>query len=169
MKMKNRKPRIYLVSISIPLSVGALAGYLTRSGIANFQNIQQSALTPPPIVFPVVWTILYTLMGISAARIWMAEDSIERDQGLNLYLLQLIVNFFWSLFFFNMQSYGLSLLWVLGLWVLIGLMIRAFHRVDPVAARLQIPYFLWVSFATYLTYQVWRLNSSTVTSQLAGK
>ena len=144
--------------MAIPLAVGALAAVLTRDGVENLQNVQQSALTPPEIVFPIVWTILYALMGISLARIWLAKDSAERTKGLTLFLFQLIFNFFWSVFFFNMQAYGLSLLWILVLWVLIGLMILSFYQVDRPAGLLQIPYFLWVTFATYLTYQVWRLN-----------
>ena len=156
--MKKQTWKIYGVAIGIPLAVGALSGFLTRSGIDNLQNVQQSALTPPEIVFPIVWTILYTLMGISLARVWMTEESMTRTRGLAVFLFQLIFNFFWSIFFFNMQAFVLSLLWILGLWVLIGWMILLFYRVDKAAGLLQIPYFLWVTFATYLTYQVWRLN-----------
>ena len=73
-------------------------------------------------------------------------------------MFQLIINFFWSIFFFNMQAFGFSFFWILGLWALIGLMIWSFHRVDKLAAWLQVPYFLWVTFAAYLTYVVWQLN-----------
>ena len=83
---------------------------------------------------------------------------MTRTRGVAVFLFQLIFNFFWSIFFFNMQAFVLSLLWILGLWVLIGWMILLFYRVDKAAGLLQIPYFLWVTFATYLTYQVWRLN-----------
>lgn len=158
MNVKNRKLWTYVIAIAIPLAVGALAGFLTRDGVDALQEIQQSALTPPPIVFPVVWTILYSLMGVSLARIWLAPESMARSRGLSLFLFQLIFNFFWSLFFFNMQLFGFSLLWIIALWVLILLMIFAFYQVDKIAAWLQIPYLLWVSFATYLTWQVWRLN-----------
>ena len=158
MQMKNQKFRVYAIAILIPEAVGALAGLFTREGIQNFQNVPQSALTPPAVLFPIVWTILYALMGISLARVWMAEESMERARGLSLFLFQLIFNFFWSLFFFNMRAFGFSLLWILALWALIGLMILSFRKVDPPAALLQIPYFLWVTFATYLTYTVWQLN-----------
>jgi len=156
--MKNRKLWVYAVAIAIPEAVGALAGFLTRDGIENFQNVAQSALTPPAIVFPIVWTILYALMGISSARIWLSEDSSQRDRGLVLYLFQLIFNFFWSVFFFNMEAYGFSFLWILGLWLLIVRMVRSFSKVDKPAAWLQIPYLLWVTFAAYLNYQVWQMN-----------
>ena len=158
MRMKNQKFRVYAIAILIPEAVGALAGLLTREGIQYFQNVPQSALTPPAVLFPVVWTILYALMGISLARVWMAEESGARTRGLSLFLFQLIFNFFWSIFFFNMGAYGFSFLWILGLWVLIGLMILSFYKVDKIAAWLQVPYFLWVTFAAYLNYAVWQLN-----------
>lgn len=159
MRMKKRKLWVYAAAIAIPEAVGALAGFLTREGIRNFRNVAQSALTPPTIVFPIVWTVLYALMGVSLARIWLSDESPERTKGLSLYLFQLIFNFFWSIFFFNMKAYGFSLLWILGLWLLILLMIRAFGKVDKTAAYLQIPYLLWVTFAAYLNYQVWQMNS----------
>ena len=158
MRMKNRKWPVYGVSIAIAEAVGALAGYLTRGGMQNFQNVAQSALTPPAIVFPIVWTILYALMGISSARIWLSEDSPQRTEGLSVYLFQLIFNFFWSIFFFNMEAYGFSFLWILGLWLLIVRMVRSFSKVDKPAAWLQVPYLLWVTFAAYLNYQVWQMN-----------
>ena len=158
MRMEKRKWPVYAVAIAIAEAVGGLAGYLTREGIQNFQNVAQSALTPPAIVFPVVWTILYALMGISSARIWLSEDSPQRTGGLSVYLFQLIFNFFWSIFFFNMEAYGFSFLWILGLWILIVRMVRSFSKVDKPAAWLQIPYLLWVSFAAYLNYQVWQMN-----------
>lgn len=158
MLMKNEKFRTYAVSIALPVGVGVLAAFLTRNGIEAIQSLRQSSLTPPAVLFPIVWTILYTLMGVSLARIRMAPESPERTRGLSLFLYQLIFNFFWSIFFFNIQAFGFSLLWILALWVLILLMIHSFYKVDKLAAWLQIPYLLWVTFATYLTYQVWRLN-----------
>ena len=158
MHVKNEKRKIYLIAIAIPLAVGGLAAFLTRDGVKAFENIPQSNLTPPGVVFSVVWTILYTLMGVSLGRIWRAPESDRQMRALSVFLYQLIFNFFWSIFFFNMGAYGFSFLWILGLWVLIGLMILAFYPVDKVAAYLQVPYFLWVTFATYLTYAAWKLN-----------
>ena len=158
MNVKRNKLWTYLVAVAIPEAVGILAGLLTRNGIEQIGKLRQSALTPPAVIFPIVWTILYALMGISLARIWLAPDSPERTKGLTLFLFQLIFNFFWSIFFFNMQAFGFSFLWILGLWVLIGLMLRSFFKVDTLAAWLQVPYFLWVTFAAYLNYTVWQLN-----------
>ena len=86
MRMKKHKFWVYAVAIAIPEAVGALAGFLTRTGIDEFRNVPQSALTPPAIVFPVVWTALYALMGIGSARVWLSDESPERTKGLSLYL-----------------------------------------------------------------------------------
>jgi tryptophan-rich sensory protein len=97
-KFKDWKP--YLISAGIALGVGALSGLLSMGAMENYaQFITKPPLSPPGWLFPVVWTILYTLMGISAARVWLAKESVARSKGLNLYVAQLIVNFFWSLIF----------------------------------------------------------------------
>lgn len=97
-------------------------------------------------------------MAIGAAKIWMSPESEERSRGLWLYLFQLIFNFFWSLFYFNMQAFGFSLLWLIALWILILLMILSWRKTDKLAAWLQIPYLIWVAFAGYLNFVMWRLN-----------
>lgn len=138
---------------------GILSGLLSAEGTALYgQMIQKPPLAPPAIVFPIVWTILYALMGIGAARISLALPSMQRSRGLNLFVLQLIVNFFWSLIFFNAQAYGFAFLWLVLLWVLVLWMILAFRKIDPVAAALQIPYLIWLTFAAYLNLGVWFLN-----------
>lgn len=154
--IKQLKP--YLVSILIALAVGALGGIVTSNGMPNYEQIIKPALTPPSIVFPIVWTILYILMGISAAMVWKQASSKQRGFALIIYALQLVLNFLWSYLFFSMQAYFLSFVCLLVLWVLIVMMIWSFSRVDPRAARLQIPYLLWVTFAGYLNFAVWLLN-----------
>ena len=156
-KFKDWKP--YLISAGIALGVGALSGLLSMDAMENYaQFITEPPLSPPGWLFPVVWTILYTLMGISAARVWLAKESVARSTGLNLYVAQLIVNFFWSLIFFNAQAFGFAVLWLLLLWVLVFLMILQFYKVDKLAAYLQIPYLIWLTFAAYLNIGVWYLN-----------
>ena len=151
--------KTYLFWILLAEGVGALAGLLTRGGTEMFQNtVRQPPLSPPAIVFPIVWGILYALMGIGAARVRVQEESRERNRAMNIFIAQLIVNFFWSLIFFNARAYGFALLWLILLWVLIIWMILAFRKVNPWAAYLQIPYLLWVTFAAYLNWGVWRLN-----------
>lgn len=153
-----KKPR-YLTWILAVETVGVLSGFLSRGGMQLYNGmIQKPALAPPAILFPIVWTILYALMGIGAARIAAAVESSGRSRALNVFVIQLIINFFWGLIFFNAQALGFALLWLLLLWALIILMIVLFRRVDKTAALLQIPYFLWVTFAAYLNYAVWQLN-----------
>jgi len=122
------------------------------------QTILQPPLSPPGWVFPVVWTVLYALMGISAARIYLVPASKERSLGLNLFITQLVVNFFWSPVFFNLQAFGFAFLWLLLLWILVLWMILSFRETDGLAAALQIPYLLWLTFAAYLNLGVWYLN-----------
>ena len=157
--MKKHTWKTYAFWILLAEAVGGIAGWLTRDGTKLFnETILQPPLSPPPIVFPIVWGILYALMGISAARISMQPHSAERSKGLNLFVTQLVVNFFWSLIFFNAQAFGFAFLWLLLLWVLVLWMILTFRKVDPLAAKLQIPYLLWLTFAAYLNLGVWILN-----------
>ena len=156
----KRNWKTYLFWIALAEGVGALAGWLTRDGTAFYREfVEKPALSPPGWVFPVVWGILYALMGIGTARVSLTMESRERSAGLNLFVAQLVVNFFWSLIFFNLRSYGFALAWLGLLWVLILWMIFAFWKTDRLAAWLQVPYLLWVTFAAYLNWGVWVLNS----------
>ncbi len=158
--MKKSQWKTYAFWILLTEAVGALSGWLTREGTELYQSyILQPPLSPPGIVFPIVWTILYALMGIGAARIYLSPASGARSQALLRYAVQLAFNFFWSIIFFNFQRFGLAFLWLVVLWALILRMILSFYKVDPLAAWLQLPYFLWVTFAAYLNLGVWFLNS----------
>ncbi len=151
--------KTYAFWILLAEVVGALSGWLTRDGMKTYeQTVTQPPLSPPGWVFPIVWAILYALMGIGAARVYLAPASNNRSRGLMLFLVQLVFNFLWSIVFFNLQAYGFALIWLLALWALILWMILAFRRVDKPAAWLQVPYLLWVTFAVYLTFGVWVLN-----------
>lgn len=157
--MKKNTWKIYALGIFLAEAVGALSGWLSRDGMKIFNaSITQPPLSPPFFLFPIVWGILYALMGISSTRIYMSPQSRDRSQGLNVYIIQLIVNFFWSLIFFNAQAFAFAFIWLLLLWVLVLWMILIFYRIDPFAAKLQIPYLLWLSFAAYLNFGVWYLN-----------
>ena len=157
MKLKLWKP--YIISALIALAVGGLSALLSMDEMAAYNSsVVKPPLTPPGWVFGVVWTILYALMGISAARIWLSKDSTAKSKGLNLYVAQLIVNFFWSLIFFNAQAFGFAFFWLLLLWALVLLMILQFNKVDKKAALLQIPYLIWLTFAAYLSFGVWIMN-----------
>lgn len=157
--MKHHTWKIYAAWILLAEAVGGLSGWLTRDGAKAYsESIIQPPLSPPALVFPIVWGILFALMGIGAARIYLAPPSRERTNSLRIFLLQLAFNFFWSILFFNLQAFGAALVWLLILWGLILWMIVAFRKVDPLAAWMQIPYLLWVTFAAYLNYGVWILN-----------
>ena len=140
-------------------AVGALSGFLTRSGMRIYeQSVDKPPLTPPGIVFPVVWGILFALMGIGAARVSVQGERSMRRAALTVFFVQLFFNFFWSIIFFNFQTFGLAFIWLLLLLALVVLMIVLFARVDKAAALLQLPYLRWVGFALYLNFGVWRLN-----------
>ena len=157
MKKRNWKP--YAFWIIFTEAVGGLSGWLTREGTELYRTmIIKPPLSPPGIVFPIVWSVLFALMGIGAARIYLSPASNARSRVLGIFLLQLAFNFFWSIIFFNLQNFWLALLWLVVLWALIIWMIRSFYTTDPLSAWLQIPYFLWVTFAAYLNFGVWRLN-----------
>lgn len=151
--------KAYAVGILSAEAVGALAGFLTREGTKLYeQTAAKPPLTPPAAVFPVVWAVLYALMGISAARVWLSTESQYRSRSLNLMAVQLIVNFFWSLIFFNAGAYGFAAIWLVLLWALVLAMILQMRKVDSCAAWLQVPYLLWLTFAAYLNFGVWVLN-----------
>ena len=155
----KRTWKTYAFWILLSVGIGALSGFLSREGAGTFsETVVQPPLSPPAWLFPVVWSILYVLMGISATRISLAPDSPQKKQGLNLFIIQLVLNFFWSLIFFNLQAYGLAFLWLVALWITVFLMILSFRNADPVAALLQIPYLIWLTFAAYLSFGVWYLN-----------
>ena len=157
--MNKNNWKTYALWILLTEAVGALSGWLTREGTQWYQEFAvKPPLSPPGWVFPVAWAILYALMGIGAARVSLTPPSKERSLGLNLFVVQLTVNFFWSLIFFNLRAYGVALLWLFLLWVLIVGMILAFRMTDKLAAWLQIPYLLWVTFAAYLNWGVWVMN-----------
>lgn len=156
--MKQKWKNI-LIWVLVAQATGALAGFLSREGTQLYSNmVTKPPLSPPQWLFPVVWIILYALMGIGAGIVASEPESKERSRGLNLMVTQLIVNFFWPLLFFNLQAYGFSLLWLLVLWLLVLWMILEFRKTVPLAAWLQIPYLLWLSFAVYLNAGVWYLN-----------
>ena len=152
--------RELLRSLGRSLGVGVVSALLTMDGMEQYQMMYRPPLSPPGWLFPVVWTILYTLMGISSARIYIIGKETGEDvsQPLKIYSLQLAVNFAWSLLFFNMQAFLLSFIWLVFLWVLIYVMIKQFEKVDSFSAKLQIPYLLWVTFAGYLNFMIWFLN-----------
>ena len=154
------KIKPYVISILIPLAVGGLSAWLIRDGMAQYIDMEKPPLSPPAMLFPIVWTILFILMGIGSALVYVNRDKNKEtaEGALRIYGIQLAVNFFWSIIFFNMQAYLFAFIWLVLLWVLILIMILEFRKISPVAAWLQLPYLLWVTFAGYLTFAVWLMN-----------
>lgn len=151
------KKRDLLISVAIPLLTGVFATLLSGEGMAFFVNLNKPPLTPPAWVFPVVWTLLYTMMGIAAYLVTITDgDGV--DEALLFYGIQLLVNFFWPIFFFGFGWYLVSFLWLVLLWVLIFHTIRLFAQISKPAAWLMVPYLVWVTFAGYLNLGFWWLN-----------
>ena len=156
--MNKSKIKPYAVSILLTLAVGGLSGFLTSMGMDSFDALTKPPLTPPSFLFPIVWTVLFILMGVGAARIFMTEPTAARNRALIVYVVQLVVNFLWSIIFFNLQAYDFAFYWLILLWVLILTMIYLFCKVDKPAALIQTPYAIWVTFAGYLNLMIWLLN-----------
>ena len=157
-ELNKSKIKPYAVSILLTLAVGGLIGFLTSMGMDSFDALTKPPLTPPSFLFPIVWTVLFILMGVGAARIFMTEPTAARNRALIVYVVQLAVNFFWSIIFFNLQAYAFAFFWLILLWVLILTMIYLFCKVDKPAALIQIPYAIWVTYAGYLNLMIWLMN-----------
>ena len=156
--MKINK-RLLFICIAIPIIVGTVSVLLTQNSMEVFQSMNKPPLAPPGWLFPVVWTLLYILMGISSYLILQSgEEQEEIRKALTIYGYQLAVNFLWPTFFFNFGWYFFSFLWLLLLWVLVLIMILRFKDISKLAAYMNIPYLVWLTFAGYLNLGVWILN-----------
>ena len=150
-----KKWKIFAKSILIPVVIGGVVG-LIISGSMDYESLQKPPLSPPGIIFPIVWTILYVLMGISYG---ILESKNLNDEKINLiYYLQLFVNALWSIFFFVFKWRLFSFIWIILLLVLIIIMIVKFYKKDKLSGILQIPYLLWTLFATYLNLSIYLMN-----------
>ncbi len=147
----------YFINILLPLMVGAVAGYYTTQSIASwYVYLHKPSFNPPNYLFGPVWTTLYLLMGISYNKLLQEPNIHWRLKA--IYYLQLVLNFFWSFIFFHYHNLGLALVEIILLWCSILTMIILFYKTSKWAALLNIPYLLWVSFATLLTYSIYTLN-----------
>lgn len=149
------KIKIYVKAILIPLLVGVIVGFLT-SGSMDYEMLIRPPLAPPAILFPIVWTILYTLMGVSDGI--LTANSLHDDTSKFIYYLQLFVNALWPIAFFVLKWRFFAFLWIILLAILIARMIIEFYKKNKLSTFLQIPYLLWVIFATYLNFSIWWLN-----------
>lgn len=145
-----------IISLCISLGTGVLSALITMGSMDIYKYLDKPVLSPPSIIFPIVWTILYILMAISAYLIY--ESNKDNTNAIIIYLLQLFINFIWPIFFFLLNYRLISLFIIIFLLALIIIMIIKFYKINKVAAYLQISYLLWVIFATYLNYGFYILN-----------
>lgn len=153
---KSKTVWTYVISIAAALAVGG-ASAIVNAGRMENQSIIRPPLSPPSWLFPIVWSLLFLLMGISAARVWRS-GAPERSDALFLYCTQLVVNFLWTVFFFRFEAFLLSFFWLVFLILLVVLMLVRFEKCAVGAGKLQIPYVVWLLFAAYLNFAVWLLN-----------
>ena len=155
----KEKIKSYVFFILSALAVGGLSAFFTRNNMDINNDLLMPPLSPPPILFPIVWSILFILMGISAAMIYNSDaPKSHKYTALKIYALSLAVNFSWNVIFFNLRAFGFAFFWLLLLLFLIILTIIKYFKIQKIAAYLQIPYALWVTFAGYLTAGIWWLN-----------
>lgn len=155
-KFHNIHWKNLITAVAIPLAAGGLSAWITMDGMKAFETVNQPPLTPPMWLFPVVWSILFVLMGIASYLVVMQKG--EDTKALTLYAVQLIFNFFWSIWFFNLGWYLFAFLWLVALWILILATTVAFYRISKPAAWLMLPYLVWVALAGYLNLGVWWLS-----------
>lgn len=140
------------ITILIPLVLGAIVGFITNSG--GYNDMVKPSFAPPAWLFPVVWTILYILMGVSYYKL----DNISTEKTKKIYYAQLIVNLLWCFIFFSFKMYLFAFIWLLLLIVLVILMIKDFYKYNKTSAYLQIPYLIWIIFAAILNFAIYKLN-----------
>ena len=150
------KFKIYAKSILIPVIVGGAVGLITSNAI-DYNNLVQPFFAPPSFLFPIVWTILFIVMGISIYKI-VVSNTNKKSEARLIYFIQLIVNALWTPIFFGFNQYFLAFLWILMLIVLVVTMILMFYKINKLSAYLNIPYLIWLLFACYLNFGVYVLN-----------
>ena len=149
----------FLISIVIPLVVGGFSAIITRGNMDIYSSITRPVLSPPGWLFPVVWSVLYFLMGVSLYIVWnIRNKENEKRYAFIFFAIQLFLNFIWSPIFFNEQRFFLSFVVLVFLWFFTFLMIVSFYKISKLAGFLQIPYLLWLTFAGYLNFAIYLLN-----------
>ena len=147
-----------LICIAIPLAVGGLSALLTSGNMDLYTEINQPALAPPSWLFPVVWTILYVLMGFALYLVVITKTRDDKRPAIVSFGVQLFFNFFWSLIFFNARAYLFAFVWLIFLWLAIIAKTYFFYKINKNAGKLLIPYLVWVTFAGYLNLAIFILN-----------
>ena len=149
----NIKPKPLFISLLISLGTGAISALLTPNVSEQYQTLYNPPLAPPGWLFPIVWTILFILMGVAAYLVYIS-DSPDKDTALKLYLIQLVVNVGWSFIFFRLNAYLLAFTWLLLLFFLVYLTTKEFYKINKTAGYLMIPYLLWIIYAGYINLAI---------------
>jgi len=150
-----------LASLALPLGLGAIAGLFTADAVPEwYETLNRPSFNPPNWLFGPVWTTLYIFLGISLFLIWKQSASKERNLAIFVFLLQQALNFGWSFIFFYFNLIGFALIEIILLWISIVIMIVLFYKIKPIAAYINIPYLIWVTFATILNASYYLLNRS---------
>jgi len=149
----------FIICLLVPVAIGAISGFATMENIPGwFSTLSKPSFNPPNSIFGPVWTTLYILMGISSFLIVKKHPEQMKHTAGSVYFLQLALNFAWSFLFFSFHQVGVALIDIIALWIAILAMIVVFYRINKAAGLLQIPYLLWVSFATVLNASIYLLN-----------
>ncbi len=147
----------YAFFVALPLVLGGVSGFLNQTSMSKYGEWVQPPLSPPSWVFPVAWMVLYLLMGVGAGMVYCKKGA-EWNAAIKLFFVQLLVNVLWPFFFFTLEWQLFAFFWLVSLLLLVIAMTYAFAKSVPLAAKLQIPYILWLVFAGYLNLGIWLLN-----------
>lgn len=157
--MKKINYKLLITFIIVALAFGGI-GALLGGNMSTFENINKPSFSPPAIIFPIVWSILYILMGISSYLICINNTDLEhfKYKALTVYLIQLIINCLWTLFFFRLEWFLFAFIWLILLIIFVVIMFIKFYKISPLAGLLQIPYVIWLVFAGILNFAIYTLN-----------
>ena len=148
-----------LICLFIPLAIGGLSALFTMGSMKDFEALKQPPLSPPGWIFPVVWTVLFILMGIASYLVLQtAARTQDKKSAFKAYFIQLAFNFLWSIIFFSFGAYEIAFVWLLVLFALIAITTVRFWRINKLSGILMLPYLLWVAFAGYLNVAIAYLN-----------
>ena len=160
--MKKNNIVTLIIAIIIPLVVGGMSSFLTKDAMMIFDSVKKPPLSPPGILFPIVWTILYVMMGVSSYLIYKEKNNVNVKglvkSTLIIYGVQLFFNFFWSILFFKYSLYMVAFIWLVILWILVFVFIKNALKINKIASYLMIPYLIWMTFAGYLNIMIAILN-----------
>ena len=147
------------ISLLVPVVAGLISSLITRGDMDIYERIKKPALAPPGIVFPIAWTVLYILMGVSLYLVWNKRGlNPDKSKAFIFFGISLFLNFIWSPVFFSLESYAAAFVILVIMFIAVVLTVIEYSKIDGIAALLQIPYLLWLLFAGYLNLAIYYLN-----------